>query len=234
MLTACGLFVWLGGLRWLKPVAAFVMTLAGFIGAWAFTDRNAAPLVALPVVMAGIGIFAHKAVVVCLGGCLAAVLVLAGPLLITSEHSGSQPRTEEPSTALQRWELTESVQRIEALSGEIKQQTMDFFKRVPAGRKSLAMLAGLGVIGFGFFSWRLVCAATTSGLGTFLIISGMTLLLLYKGVKPFEMISQPQMLFGWLWLGMTSTGILLQCWLCPTKKNKQDAANQISNEGNKK
>ncbi|MCI0498455.1 MAG: hypothetical protein L0Y36_02065 [Planctomycetales bacterium] len=137
VLTVCGLFAWLGGLRWLKPVAAFSMALAGFCCAWAFTDRSLIPLVALPVVM---------------GGCLAAAVVLAGPLIIKSDLSQNRLGADGSSMVLQQWNLTESVQRIEVLAGTLRQQMTDFFKTIPQSRKSLAMLIGLAVAGIGFFS----------------------------------------------------------------------------------
>ncbi len=48
------------------------------------------------------------------------------------------------------------------------------------------------------------------------------------------MIDRQWLFGGVLWLGMAGAGVLLQLWLCPVKKTKQDAAKQILNEGNKK
>ena len=82
VLAASGLFMWLGGLRWLKSIAAFSAAIAGLLCAWFFTEHQLVPMVLFPVILASLGLYFNKVVVVLLGGATAALLVLLVPAVV--------------------------------------------------------------------------------------------------------------------------------------------------------
>ena len=50
VLVALGLFLWPGGLRFLKPLAAFWAAVAGLACAWFWTDRSLAAMLMLGLI----------------------------------------------------------------------------------------------------------------------------------------------------------------------------------------
>jgi hypothetical protein len=236
VLVGSGLFMWLGGLRWLKSIAAFTAALAGMLCAWYFTERQLVPMVLLPVILAGLGVYFHKTVVVLLGAALAAVLVLLVPVIVAGVNPDPAPVQAAP-VGEEHLNLLDSIDRIHAKIRDGKQAVKDTIAAVPASRKQLAAGVGVVVCVMGLFSWRLVCAAACSVIGTTLIASGMTVLLLYKGAEPVKTAMQRPQLAALAVVGMAAGGVLIQLVLCPAKARnvtKDDIMKDLFNEGDKK
>ena len=231
VLVGAGLFMWLGGLRWLKSLAAFSAALAGLLCAWFFTDRQFALMILLPVILAGLGVFFHKIIVVVLGGLVAAMLVIFVPVMAGPQEPKS---ANQPQAVEQQFDLLESVEWAQAKIEQIRQRIKEAVTGIPQSRK-MAAIAAVVIIGLlGLWRWRLICAATCSVIGTLLIYSGMMLLLLYKGSEPFNKIIESRQLFALIAIVMTVAGVVLQLLLCPAVPKKTELKKESLNLGDKK
>lgn len=235
VLVASGLFMWLGGLRWLKAIAAFSAAMAGLVCAWFFTERQFVPMVLFPVILAGVGVYFNKVVVVLLGACMAGLIVLFVPVIAGIEHE-SKPAKNQTAVE-QRLNLLESITWAQEKIEEAKQTIKDTIAEIPKSRENLAIAAAVVICVVGLLSWRLVCAATCSVIGTTLILGGMAVLLLYKGSGPIQQMIAHKHFLALVVLVMLVAGVLIQLVLCPSKQktiNKADMMKEILNEGDKK
>ena len=234
VLGLLGLCLSLGGLRWLKPLAAFTAAGAGLTCAWLFTDRSLVPMVCFTVIPAVVALFLDKPVVVALGASLAAGVVLMLPLFV---EAGVRTAVSEQVSAVptsQEMTLFKSVEFIEKLAAWSAEWGKAYWEVLPAGRKTAAAGVLLGVLVVGIVAWRWVCAVTCSILGTGMILTGMTLLLLSKGSQALPYITERM---PYLWLGaaiMAAAGTLLNRWLCPVKVKSKMKNEAQSSHGDKK
>ncbi|MCE5187112.1 MAG: hypothetical protein LLF76_13400 [Planctomycetaceae bacterium] len=232
VLAGGGLLIWLGGIRWMRLIAAIVGALLGLLCAWLWTDRSLIPMVICAVVVFGLSLLLYKFMIVLLAGLLAAGLVLFVPAGLHALRD-IEPVRNRSDQRPQSLDFSQSLTRVEEYVSSGAQGTLDYLRAVPSGQKSIALMVGLGVIGAGLFSWRLVCAAGCSMLGCILLASGMMLLLFYKGSDPLSLLKQKTALVGGVLIAMLIFGTLVQYWLCPKKKKKQDAAQTVPQGGNK-
>jgi hypothetical protein len=233
VLTAAGLLIWLAGIRGLKLIAAFTAAAAGLLCAWQFTNHQLIPMVLFAIIPICISLFLPKPVVVLLGALLAASLVLFVPLGLNTLKSLEASDKQVSPAASEQMDFAESIQKAEESITAFRQWMADYSRTIPSGQKSIALMAAIGVIGAGLFSWRLVCSAACSVLGTTLISCGMMLLLFYKGANPLSMLKQNAALIGGVLLAMLIGGAAVQLWLCP-KKTKKQVNPQTLTEGGQK
>lgn len=235
VLAGSGLFMWLGGLRWLKAIAAFSAAMAGGLCAWIFTEHQLVPMVLLPVILAGLGMYFNKVIAVLLGGAMAGLIVLFVPVLV-GINTPSEP-VRETGSVEQRLNLLDSLEWVQEKIQQSKQTIKDTIVGIPAVRKQMAGVAAVAVCVIGVFSWRLVCAAACSVIGTTLIFCGMMVLLLYKGSEPVKEMLQRQQILALAVIGMIVAGVLVQLVLCPAKAKKvtkDDMMKELFSEGDKK
>ncbi len=231
VLVGAGLFMWLGGLRWLKTLAAFSAALTGLLCAWFFTERQFVPMILFPVILAGLGVYFHKFIVVVLGGLVAAILVLFVPVMVGFE----KPKTVDNLPVIeQKFDFLESVEWVQAKIAQVRQATKQAVSNIPQSRKLMAIAAVFVVGVLGLWRWRLVCAATCSIIGTMLTYSGMMILLLYKGSEPINKIAEGRQFFALIAVVMAVIGALLQLWLCPVVPKKTELIKEALKEEDKK
>lgn len=232
LLVAAGLFMWLGGLRWLKAIAAFASAMAGLIGAAILTGGQVIPMVLAPVILAGVGIFLNRFVVVLLGAVIFAGVIMVAPSLgeLSLEN---QTQNQRSSNVDQPLDLLGSIDEIEAQVKHLTEQVKEMIANIPAARKSTAMIAAIAFAGIGLFFWRFACALTCSTIGTAEIFMGMVALLLYKGTEALRQLTERGLLFTLTAAGMILLGTMLQMWLCPVKGKKTDMEKILKEEKQK-
>ena len=233
LFVVAGLMMWLGGLRWLKAIAAFTSAMLGLAVAMLFMGGQIIPLVLCPVILAGIGMFLNRFVVVFLG----AVIVACAVMIIPSLDKVNWQRPTEAQAAAgngERLDLLESIDEIEQFIQRTKETVKEVIRDIPASRKSTALIAAMAFAGVGFLSWRLVCALTCSTIGTAEIFMGMTVLLLFKGAAALQQLADNGFLLAVIAVGMIGLGTALQIWLCPAKRRKKDLAKELLSEEKKK
>ncbi len=234
LLIVSGLFLWPGGLRFLKPLAAFFASTAGLICAWLLTDRSLTAMLMLGLIPAVVALVLDKPVVVLLGACLTAATVLSMPLLTDSafrqavaERSPEFPAADEVSVL----EPSDYTQRVSAWASGWCTALWTEWSDL---RKLAAAAAAVGVLVLGVAAWRWICALTCAALGTGMILFGITLLVLSKGPQTIPYI-QEKLPFLWPMAGvMVAGGTLLNRWLCPVVPKPKKQTEHHSAQGGKK
>ena len=170
VVVLAGLCIWLGGLRWIKFLAAALGALAGLIGASIFTDGGATPLIAAALITGGLGCFVKKPLVILSGAALAAVaalVILTTPAIATAKDL-NPPAHPMPYEDGQRKTLTVSESVVE-LRGELlfwTETIASSVKKSSVAAPAIASVAALIVIGAGFMMPRFVAALTPAcGIG---------------------------------------------------------------------
>jgi len=215
LIVIAGLCVWLGGLRWLGPIAASISALAGLIGVYAFTAAGPA-LVILPALAGALAAFAKKPVIVMSGAVTAAVvacLFFASPNLRAEPGNGPS----RPTDALGLAETVAALKSEIVLWGDM---LFNALRRSSAAVWMVGPIVALATIAAAFFLTRLVLAATCASLGTLLIFLGMTMLLLHKGARPITYMHGRAPFFGLIVLAMIGFGAVSQLLLCPARAHK--------------
>jgi hypothetical protein len=234
VLVLAGLFLWLGGLRWLKPLAAFVAASVGLACAWMFTSRQLVPMLCCTLIPVMAAFLLDKAIVAALGACLAGVIVLLFPLFVDPALRKAVSSQVPALPSVQEVSVLGSVEFVEELAGWSAEWGKAFWKVLPAGRKTAATAALVGVLAASILMWRWICALTCSVLGTMMIFSGMTLLLLSKGPQAIAYTTGKMPYLGPAAAIMAVLGTLLNRWLCPAKVKSNKTQPPKSVNGDKK
>lgn len=217
VLVLAGLFLWLGGLRWLKPMAAFVAASVGLACAWMFTSRQLVPMLCCTLIPVMAAFLLDKAIVAALGACLAGVIVLLFPLFVDPALRKAVSSQVPAPPVVREISVSGSVEFVEELAGWSAEWGKAFWKVLPAGRKTAAAATLVGVLVAAILMWRWICALTCSVLGTAMIFSGMGLLLLSKGPEAIAYTTGKMPYLGLAAAVMAVLGTLLNRWLCPAK-----------------
>ena len=233
VVVLAGLCIWLGGLRWIKFLAAGLGALAGLIGACIFTDGGAMPIIAAALIAGCLGCFVKKPVVIFSGAALAAVAAL---VILTTPAMAATDDLKPPAHRMpyeedgQRKMLTVSESVVE-LKGEWLFWTATIassVKRSSVAAPAIACVAAVIVIVAGCVVPRFVAAITCASLGTVLIFAGMILVLLYKGARPLTGIYQTPTFFGVTVVVMVAFGTFVQLLLCPGRTKKPQGESETS------
>ncbi len=232
VVVLAGLCIWLGGLRWIKFLAAGLGAVAGLTGACIFSNGGAMPLIAAALIAGGLGCFVKKPLVIFSGAALAAVaalVILTTPAMAAAKDL-KPPAHPMPYEDGQRKTLTVSESVVE-LRDELLFWTATIassVKKSSVAAPAIASIAAVIVIGAGFLMPRFVAALTCASLGTVTVFAGMILLLLYKGARPLTGMYQKPAFFGVAVVAMAAFGTFVQLLLCPTRKNKPQGESQTS------
>ena len=228
-----GLCIWLGGLRWIKFLAAGLGAMAGLIGACIFTDGSAMPIIAAALIAGGLGCFMNKPAIIFFGAALAAV----GALVILTMPAIAAAGDLKPPAHLmpygeygQRKMLTvpESVVELKVELLFWTETIASSVKRSSVAAPAIACVAAVIVIGTGCAMPRFVAAITCASFGVVLIFAGMILILLYKGARPLTGMYQMPTFFGLVVVAMMAFGTLVQLLLCPGRTKKPQGESQTS------
>ena len=232
VVVLAGLCIWLGGLRWIKFLAAGLGALAGLIGACILTDGSATPLIAAALITGGLGCFVKKPLVILSGAVLAAVaalVIMATPAIAAAEDL-NPPVHPIPYEDGQRKTLTVSESVVE-LRNELLFWTATIASTVKGSSvaaPATACVAAVIVIGAGFMMPRFVAAAICASLGTVTVFAGMILVLLYKGARPLTGMYHKPTLFAVVVVAMAAFGTFAQLLLCPARTKKPQDKSQTN------
>jgi hypothetical protein len=186
-----GLFIWLGGLGVRRVLLAVVGAITGGICGFFIIGLNIASALILAAGAAIIAIMFEKIFITILAASLAAVFGFA--VL-------AKPYTEISAD----------------FSTEIKRACL----QMPLYCWAIIVALAVIFILAGFFLWRLTSALCCATLGTFLIFTGMILLLLYKGAAPISSLYSRAPFYAAIFAAMTAFGTMEQLLLCQRAKEK--------------
>ena len=228
-----GLCIWLGGLRWIKVLAAALAAMAGLIAACIFTDGSAMLIIATALIAGGIGCFMNKPAIIFSGAAFAAVAAL---VILTMPAIAAAGDLKPPA---HRMPYGEGGQRkmltVPETVVELKSELMFWMstiassvKRSSVAAPAIACVAAVIVLGTGCAIPRFVAAITCASLGAMLIFAGMILVLLNKGARPLTGIYQMPTFFGIVVVAMMAFGTVVQLLLCPGRTKKPQGESQTS------
>ena len=228
-----GLCIWLGGLRWIKFLAAGFGALGGLIGACIFSS-GAAGLIGSALLGGGFGCFLKKPVIIFFGAALAGVtaLVISVAPAIAAGGDVKPPLHPMPYEDGQRKTLTVSQSAVE-LGDELlfwMKTITSSVEQSSIAAPTIASVAALIVIGGGVAMPRFVAAVTCASLGTLTVFAGMILVLLYKGARPLTGICEKSMFFLLTVLAMVVFGTFVQLLLCPARRKRPQGKSETSGE----
>lgn len=210
-----GLFIWLGGLRFVRVLVAVLAAVSAGICGFFIVGRTIIAVAVLMVVPVLIVIVPQRIFITILAAGLTAVLafvvltVLCQDTIVMPEFAA----TEYSETSNQN--IIFSFSRAD-LSTRIKQ----VFLQMPVfGYSVIAVLVLISMAG-GFYFWRFTSALYCAVLGTMLIFAGMILLLMYKGSVPVSDICSRPLFYAGVFAAMTAFSIGEQLLLCPRAKSK--------------
>jgi hypothetical protein len=221
MLVWLGLFLWLGGLRWLKFLAGFAAAAVGYAVALHFAGQQTMVLVVAAVIAGLIGIVLEKIAGVIVAAATAALIVnllLALPMLNDAGTWNDIPRMQNAAPS-----VVESLTTLEVYGRYLIEKGMQAVQSLGKVGYTAGIIAAMAVVGIGFAIPRGICALMCAIFGTAAIATGLLLLLLYKGSKPVDYILECQ---GMLWtiaLAMVGFGMLIDLALCPGRPKKKNA-----------
>ena len=232
VLALSGLFLWVGGLRFLKPLAAFTAAGAGLACAWMFSSRELVPMVCITLIPVAVALFLDKPVVAALGACVAAGAVLLFPLFADAGMRDAVNREVSAVPAAQEMSVFESVAYVEQLAGWAAEWGKAYWDALGDGRKAAAAGTLAGVLVVAAAAWRWVCAMTCATLGTGLLLTGLLILVLSKGPQTLPYVADKLPYFWAAAGGMAAAGTLLNRWLCPAKvKSKPSTKAHVQGDG---
>jgi hypothetical protein len=229
-----GLFLWLGGLRWLKFLAGFAAAAVGYAVALRFAGQQTAVLVVAAVIAGLVGIFLEKTVGVIVAAVLAALIVnllLALPMLSDAKTWSDSPRVQSAKDVSPS--VAESLTTLEIYGRYLIEKGIQAVQSLGNVGYTASAIAGLAVLGVGLAVPRGICALMCAIFGTAAIATGLLLLLLYKGSKPVDYILECQGMLWMIALGMVGFGMLIDLALCPGRPRKK-AAPEEKQTGDKK
>jgi len=229
-----GLSLWLGGLKWLKILAAFAGAGVGYALANCCTDKQIYILIGFSVIGGFIALFIEKTVVVFGVAVLTAVFVnvlIAWPTLAESKTWEDTPKMELSKDTPP--DVVQSLTVLETYTRYACQKSVQIIKSLGSVGYTAAIIAILVVLGVGFAMPRGVCALGCAVVGVSWIALGLLLLLLYKGAKPIDYVIQQAEVLAMVALIVIAFGTLVDLALCPDTRKKKSGIIDKS-KGNKK
>ena len=220
IMLGVGLCVWLGGLRWNRVVSGFIGAISGALCGILFVKNQHVFAGSIGTLIgASLGSVFKKAVVILAGGIVATaigLIVFSAPVIADESN---WPRMNDESSSVVETEGTLSAEESVSV---LKSQAVYLFtglKGCVAQAEPLgfiaSIVAGIIVVGCGFFAPRFVVAATSATIGTGMIFAGMIFLLLYKGSEPMTRIYSAGTFYKLVLVVMTAFGTAVGLLVCP-------------------
>ncbi|MCK5175088.1 MAG: hypothetical protein KAR47_16965 [Planctomycetes bacterium] len=216
-----GLGVWLGGLRWSAIVAGIIAAAAGAACAMTATSQQAVAIASMTVVAGGFGMFFDKKTLALAAAVLTVAIVLislAGPL---SDDETEPVYAEIPIAPPpgQRLNVRESVEVVGDHALLLSKIIVRTARNASTATLAISAAASAVVLVTGLLFSRLVAALTCSLAGLVLILTAMTLLLMYKGAQPITFVRERVPLYHIAMLAILAFGTVAQLLLSPHKHN---------------
>jgi hypothetical protein len=223
LMTALGLFVWLGGLGLRRTVLALVGAVVGASLAFLVARQYAALLALSAMAMAFVGaVFQRFFTGLLLGmlGFAIAFVIVAWPLL--QEHQGTLIAGNLAKSADERLTPRQSLDVVRATMFDLTDNVRYAAGRLAPVNWAIAAAAGVVPLTLGLVLQCLGGALSCSALGTMLIVAGLVLLTILKGSGPVARIESKASFYGIVFLVMAGFGTLEQLALCRRSKQRQE------------
>ena len=229
ILTVLGLFVWLGGLGFRRPLLGLVGGLAGVAGAFFLVTQKPAIIALSALAVAFLAaVFQRFFAAVLLGGLAAAAAfsIVAWPSLQSREATlaGQHGRISEGPTLA----VDESLEVVQAYWLDLSAEVKGAAQELAVLKWAVVGAVGLGLLAFGLVFRRLGGAMSCAVAGTSMIFAGLVLLCIFKGATPVARIESRAVFYGLVFGGMAGFGTLEQFLLCRRAENRRQARSRRS------
>lgn len=226
-----GLFIWLGGLRFVRIFVVILGAVSAGICGFFVVGRSIITVIALVVVPVLIAVLPHRIFITIFAAGLAAVLtfvvltVLYQDMIEPLEWSATKHEETSDQNAvftINQWDFGARIQHL--------------CLEMPIITWLIILVVMLIAMAGGFYLWRFASAFYCAVLGTVLIFAGMILLLLYKGSVPVSTICNRPLFYAGVFAAMTALGTGEQLLLRPYPKRKairKKEAKKSKTAGNK-
>ncbi len=217
-----GLFIWLGGLGFRKPLVAITGAISGGIAGFFIIGRNYTSAAFTAALAAVIAIVFERLFMAILTAVLVAVfafIILAGPNIEQAQEPSSVRPAEIPPYG-STLSVRESTEKMKTYIIDAAQKLKQACLRMPVYYWAIILVMVLIFIVAGLFLRRLASAFCCSTLGTTLIFTGMILLLLNKGALPVSRIRSKPSFYATVFIAMVAFGTFEQLLLCKRLKSR--------------
>jgi len=217
-----GLLVWLAGSCLRRVVLCLVGAAAGLLVGFLVIGQNPPAYV---LAAGGGAVFGAVLPRVFLAGILAVFGAAIAFAIVARAHVVEEQGTlfgaSDGGMPEGRFTVQQSLDAARAYAIDVRDRTEAAARELRPVDWAIVAAAILGALVLAMLSARLAGALACSSLGTVLILTGLTLLLMVKGSTPIARIEQQGAFYGLVLLGMVAFGTLEQLVLC--KPPKQEA-----------
>jgi uncharacterized membrane protein len=234
VLLLAGLWIWLGGCLWRRVLAGVFGAFLGFAAAILTIGVGLASVV-FPAVGAIIGSALPRTTIILTGSftIAAALLIFTAPSVEIAEppaQTTQQTHAETTDQPEQTASHAESFEMVAEYINSLGSRIYSGIKNISKVRIAAAAAAAIIFAAVGYFAKRLTTALICSVIGTALTLSGLLLLLWYKGTDLAEKVSQSNLYYLWVAAAMICFGTAIQFILQPRTKKKNAGRKDAENK----
>ncbi len=223
--VAAGLFLWLGGLGYRRPLAALAGAAAAVLCALFISGQNLVMVILAAVVGAVLAVAFEKILV-----SLITVFLAAGAtfIVLAYPHMNNPPMQQYiPGPLTENLGFDRSILVIETYSTVFGHKARYAASRMGVYNWAIVVVAAAAALAGRLLLRRFASALTFATLGTIFIFGGMVWLLFYKPSTPVTLIAQRASFYLAVFAAMIAFGTVEQLLLCPvtTKPRLKDEDN---------
>lgn len=221
-MLALGLVAWLGGMCLRRVVLGLIGALAG--GGIGFFAGGQNPAIG------GLAAGGSAVLGTLMPRLFAAVVLALLAVAVTFSVVARAPLVQSPGTlfggdALNRVErrltVRESLDAVQAYALDVTDRVRAVIGTLAPMDSIVIAAVGAGLLAIGLLFAHPSGALACSMLGTGLVFTGLTLLLIFKGTAPIARMQQQGALYGTVALGMIAFGALEQVLLCRPPERRE-------------
>jgi hypothetical protein len=210
-----GLFIWLGGLRFVRILFVVLGAVGAGICGFFVVGRSIITVVGLVVVPFLIAVLPHRIFITIFAAGLTAILTF---VVLTVLYQDMIELPDWPATRDK--EASDQDAAFSVSPSDFGTRIKQICLEMPVLTWLIILVVMLIAMVGGFCLWRFASALYCAVLGTVLIFAGMILLLLYKGSAPVSTICDRPLFYAGIFAAMTAFGTGEQLLLCPYPKRK--------------
>jgi len=222
-MLALGLIVWLAGVYRRRLLLGLVGALAGGLAGFFAGGQDSVIATAAAGGSAAFGALVPRlfaAVILAAIGAAVAFSVVARIHLFQQQDSPFSGERLDP--AARRFTIQESLDAVQVYVVGGREWIKAIARNLAFVDRVVIAAVAAGLLVLGLLLPRLAGALTCSIVGSGLVFTGLTLLLIFKGSAPVARMERQGPFYGLVLLGMIAFGTLEQLLLCPQAKAGRD------------
>jgi hypothetical protein len=221
-LLLVGLVIWLAGLAFSRAISAIIGAVVASLAAFTLTAGKMSVAILAGATGLIVGAILRRPIF----AIAAAILAASCTIVAVSEKTEFTPKISlsTPGENAPIQSPTESWQHICTWANDLYQNTLASGTRQPRSMLFYAVFAAVAAFLVTITVRNLGAALGCSAVGTVMSLTGLIVLLFYKGAQPVEFIAERPILSTAIFGGMVLFGVLIQLLLMRPGKGKIVAA----------